>query len=91
MTTPRDQAIEPTGPGLGPSVSARRGALSQGQAPVIAAVAVGGALGAAARYGASQLAEDGARFLAAANVTAGVGAGLGAAFAGAAFARAVWA
>ncbi|MEU7365111.1 fluoride efflux transporter CrcB [Streptomyces hygroscopicus] len=53
MTTPRDQAIEPTGPDLGPSVSARRGAPSYGQAPVIAVVAVGGALGAAARYGAS--------------------------------------
>ncbi|MEU2688422.1 fluoride efflux transporter CrcB [Streptomyces hygroscopicus] len=42
-------------------------------------------------YETLRLAEDGARFLAAANVTAGVGAGLGAAFAGAAFARAVWA
>ncbi|WP_413098457.1 fluoride efflux transporter CrcB [Streptomyces sp. Inha503] len=42
-------------------------------------------------YETLRLAEGGARFFAAANVIAGVVAGLGAAFVGAAFAQAVWA
>ncbi|MFE2931012.1 fluoride efflux transporter CrcB [Streptomyces sp. NPDC059278] len=41
-------------------------------------------------YETLRLAEDGARFYAAANVTASVVAGLGAAFTGATLARAVW-
>ncbi|TJZ58983.1 fluoride efflux transporter CrcB [Streptomyces piniterrae] len=41
-------------------------------------------------YETLRLAEDGARFLAAANVAASLVAGLGAAFAGAALAEAVW-
>ncbi|MFI8348996.1 fluoride efflux transporter CrcB [Streptomyces sp. NPDC085596] len=42
-------------------------------------------------YETLRLTEDGARFLAAANVVASVVAGLGAAFVGTAFAEAVWA
>ncbi|MFD8257733.1 fluoride efflux transporter CrcB [Streptomyces griseoluteus] len=42
-------------------------------------------------YETLRLTEDGARFLAAANVAASVVAGLGAAFAGTAFAEAIWA
>lgn len=41
-------------------------------------------------YETLRLTQQGARFLAAANVTAGVVAGLGAAFAGTALAQAVW-
>lgn len=41
-------------------------------------------------YETLRLAEDGARFYAAADVTASVAAGLGAAFTGAALARAIW-
>lgn len=42
-------------------------------------------------YETLRLTEDGARFLAAANVVASVVAGLGAAFVGTAFAEAIWA
>ncbi|MET8405357.1 fluoride efflux transporter CrcB [Streptomyces sp900116325] len=41
-------------------------------------------------YETLRLAEDGARFYAAANIAASVVAGLGAAFTGAAFAQAIW-
>jgi CrcB protein len=46
---------EPVDPDIDLSVPAQRRELADGQAPVLAAVAVGGALGAAARYGASLL------------------------------------
>ncbi|WP_408055060.1 fluoride efflux transporter CrcB [Streptomyces mutabilis] len=46
---------EPIDPDIDLSVPAQRRELVDGQAPVLAAVAVGGALGAAARYGASLL------------------------------------
>ncbi|WP_181140220.1 CrcB family protein [Streptomyces sp. Ru62] len=55
MTAPRDQTTEPTVPGVTPSAPTRRRGLADGQAPVIAVVAAGGALGAMARYGASLL------------------------------------
>ncbi|MFE1449800.1 fluoride efflux transporter CrcB [Streptomyces olivaceoviridis] len=55
MTAPRDQATEPTVTGVGRSAPAWRRGLADGQAPVIAVVAAGGALGAVARYGASLL------------------------------------
>ncbi|MET8561106.1 CrcB family protein [Streptomyces flaveolus] len=55
MTAPRDQITAPAVPGAGPSAPARRRGLADGQAPVITVVAVGGALGAVARYGASLL------------------------------------
>jgi len=41
-------------------------------------------------YETLRLAEDGARFFAAANVVAGIVAGLGAAFVGAAISQALW-
>lgn len=46
---------EPVDPDIDLSVPAQRRELADGQAPVLAAVAIGGALGAAARYGASLL------------------------------------
>ncbi|MGW4076517.1 fluoride efflux transporter FluC [Streptomyces asiaticus] len=55
METPRDRAIEPTDPDIDLSVPAQRHEPARGQTPVIAVVAVGGALGATARYGASLL------------------------------------
>ncbi|KAB2350000.1 fluoride efflux transporter FluC [Actinomadura rudentiformis] len=55
MTAPGDQIIEPIDPDVDLSVPAQRRELARGQAPVIAVVAVGGALGAVARYGASLL------------------------------------
>ncbi|MET7290768.1 fluoride efflux transporter CrcB [Streptomyces griseoloalbus] len=55
MTTPRDRTAETTAPGVGPSPPARRREDARRQAPVVAVVAIGGAIGAAARYGASLL------------------------------------
>ncbi|WP_413098459.1 fluoride efflux transporter CrcB [Streptomyces sp. Inha503] len=55
MKTRRDQAIEPTDPDIDLSVPAQRREPARGQAPVIAVVAVGGGLGAIARFGASLL------------------------------------
>ncbi|MEW2288810.1 CrcB family protein [Streptomyces sp. NPDC047841] len=55
MRAHRDQITEPAVSGAGPSAPARRPGLAGGQAPVIAVVAAGGALGAVARYGASLL------------------------------------
>lgn len=55
MTTFRDRTTEPTAPDVDPSAFARRRELRRGQAPIIAVVAVGGAIGATARYGASLL------------------------------------
>ncbi|MGV4892049.1 fluoride efflux transporter CrcB [Streptomyces viridosporus] len=55
MTTFRDRTTEPTDPDVAPSAFARRREIRRGQAPIIAVVAVGGAIGAAARYGASLL------------------------------------
>ncbi|MFJ3233818.1 fluoride efflux transporter CrcB [Streptomyces sp. NPDC086787] len=55
MTTPRDQATEPIDPDVDLSVPARRRELGRGQASVLTVVALGGAIGAAARYGASLL------------------------------------
>ncbi|SCF83536.1 CrcB protein [Streptomyces sp. MnatMP-M27] len=46
---------EPTDPDVDPRVPARRGAPRRGQWPVVAAVAVGGVIGAWARYGAALL------------------------------------
>ncbi|MGW8374940.1 CrcB family protein [Streptomyces sp. ODS28] len=48
-------AASPAGPGTEPSDPAPRPAPARGQGTVIAAVSLGGALGAAARYGASLL------------------------------------
>ncbi|WP_330336832.1 fluoride efflux transporter CrcB [Streptomyces sp. NBC_00557] len=55
MTSPRSQATEPTDPDVDLSVPAQRRELGRGQAPVVAVVAFGGAIGAAARYEASLL------------------------------------
>ncbi|MEU2287108.1 fluoride efflux transporter CrcB [Streptomyces sp. NPDC013178] len=55
MTAPRDQITEPMDPDVDLHVPAQRRELVRGQASVIAVVAVGGAMGAAARYGASLL------------------------------------
>ncbi|NEB77249.1 fluoride efflux transporter CrcB [Streptomyces sp. SID14478] len=46
---------EPVDPDIAPPVPVRRWEPGRGQAPVLAVIAVGGALGASARYGASQL------------------------------------
>ncbi|MET8767201.1 fluoride efflux transporter CrcB [Streptomyces sp. NPDC004658] len=55
MTAPRDRITEPAVPGVDPSAPTWRRRIVDGQAPVIAVVAAGGALGATARYGASLL------------------------------------
>ncbi|MGW2463532.1 fluoride efflux transporter CrcB [Streptomyces sp. NPDC004457] len=55
MRAPRDQITEPTVSDADPSAPARRPGPAGGQAPVVAVVAAGGALGAVARYGASLL------------------------------------
>ncbi|MEU9351055.1 fluoride efflux transporter CrcB [Streptomyces griseoloalbus] len=55
MTTPRDRTAATTAADAGPSPPARRREGARGQAPVVAAVAIGGAIGATARYGASLL------------------------------------
>lgn len=55
MTTPRDRIAGPAGPGVAPAPTARRREAARAQAPVVAVVAAGGALGASARYGASLL------------------------------------
>jgi fluoride exporter len=55
MRASRDQVEEPTDPGVRLPVPARRRGLLRGQGPVVAVVAAGGALGAAARYGAGLL------------------------------------
>ncbi|MBV9023032.1 MAG: fluoride efflux transporter CrcB [Streptomycetaceae bacterium] len=46
---------EPTGPGMDLSVPAARHAAMHGQLPILAVIAIGGAIGASARYGASLL------------------------------------
>ncbi|NEC87819.1 CrcB family protein [Streptomyces sp. SID12501] len=117
MTVPKSQTVdEPTDPDVDLHVPAQRQQSWRAQGPIVAVVALGGAIGASARYGAShvqlllgtglcgalttystfsyetlRLAEDGARFFAAANVIASVVAGLGAVFVGVAFAEALWA
>ncbi|MDG9709454.1 fluoride efflux transporter CrcB [Streptomyces sp. DH10] len=53
MTGSREQISEPTDSDVDLPVPSQRRELARGQAPVIAAVAIGGALGAAARYGSS--------------------------------------
>lgn len=55
MTAPRRHAAEPVDPDVDLAVPAQRREWVRGQAPVIALVAAGGALGAAARYGAMSL------------------------------------
>ncbi|WP_438295624.1 fluoride efflux transporter CrcB [Streptomyces sp. HUAS TT7] len=52
---PSRTATEPTGPGVGQAVPVRRRAVTRGLGPVVAVVALGGAIGACARYGASLL------------------------------------
>src|SRR6476620_6635261 len=46
---------EPTGPGVNLSVPAARRVAMRGQLPIFAVIAIGGAIGASARYGASLL------------------------------------
>lgn len=54
MAEERTRVAEgPAGPGARVRVPAPRGELMRGQGPVVAVVAVGGAIGAVARYGAS--------------------------------------
>jgi CrcB protein len=54
MSEARHRTVnEPTDPDVDLHIPARRRELRHGQAPVIAAVALGGAVGACARYGAS--------------------------------------
>lgn len=55
MTAPRDRKTGPPHPEAAPPAPVRRREPARGQAPVIAVVAVGGALGATARYGGSLL------------------------------------
>lgn len=52
MTVPDNRVHEPIDPDIDLKMRTRRRELTRGQAPVVAVVAVGGALGAAARYGA---------------------------------------
>ncbi|GLY75588.1 fluoride efflux transporter FluC [Actinoallomurus iriomotensis] len=52
MTAPDNRVHEPIDPDIDLRMRARRHELTRGQAPVVAVVAAGGALGAAARYGA---------------------------------------
>jgi CrcB protein len=52
MTASGNRVREPVGPDIDSKMRARRRELTRGQAPVVAVVAAGGALGAAARYGA---------------------------------------
>jgi CrcB protein len=52
MTASGNRVREPVDPDIDSKMRARRRELTRGQAPVVAAVAAGGALGAAARYGA---------------------------------------
>ncbi|MET7937530.1 CrcB family protein [Streptomyces sp. NPDC005322] len=55
MDSSRSKAVdEPVDPDIGPSTPARPGAW-HGQGPVVGVVAIGGGIGAAARYGASLL------------------------------------
>lgn len=53
MTAPRDRPQEPTDPDVDLPVPTQQRELVSGRVPVVAMVAVGGGLGAAARYGAS--------------------------------------
>ncbi|WP_329236536.1 CrcB family protein [Actinoallomurus sp. NBC_01490] len=52
MTAPGNRVHEPIDPDLDSTMRTRRREATRGQAPVVAVVAAGGALGAAARYGA---------------------------------------
>ncbi|MGW2813819.1 fluoride efflux transporter CrcB [Streptomyces sp. NPDC001415] len=52
---PPRAATQPIEPDAGPAVPARRRAVTRGLGPVVAVVALGGAIGACARYGASLL------------------------------------